>query len=359
MSDPVTYNASEPIFLEVEPIYGLYDEIDYQWEIVSGGGEFYPNDLDPKWGLWYIPGDPGQVTIRVNIELRGTGEYAAAGAVETLVQEFSFTLRSELVAPTITLTEDIASLAENDCAGFLATVSGGDYTDIELDWEVVSGGGCLVEYFSKDQIVAPDLTLTDINRLTEEQTAPFTLTVSGGLFDSIEYEWEVVSGGGCLVEYIEAPTLTITDLATLPEDTPGTLIVTPSGGLYDVIEYELEVVAGGGCLVESFAVAPGLAITDLTTVAEDQLGVLEATPSGGLYDVIDYQLEVVSGGGCLVEFFVSRPIEAPTLAVTDITTIDENSPTVLDFTPSGGLYDSIEYAIEVISGNGCLALTNP
>lgn len=45
---------------------------------------------------------------------------------------------------------------------------------------------------------APQLTLTDLTTIEETSTAILEATTDGGVFDEIEYSWEIVSGGGTL-----------------------------------------------------------------------------------------------------------------------------------------------------------------
>ena len=47
---------------------------------------------------------------------------------------------------------------------------------------------------------APDLSITDIVSIGENETATFEATLSGGTYDTVEYSWEIVSGGGTLTE---------------------------------------------------------------------------------------------------------------------------------------------------------------
>ena len=53
--------------------------------------------------------------------------------------------------------------------------------------------------------VAPTIAVTDVrntvladDRMTEGETAVILATPMGGLYDDIEFEWEVLSGGGSL-----------------------------------------------------------------------------------------------------------------------------------------------------------------
>ena len=47
-------------------------------------------------------------------------------------------------------------------------------------------------------VETPDLTITDITEINENQIAVLEAMVEGGTYDTIEYSWEIVSGGGTL-----------------------------------------------------------------------------------------------------------------------------------------------------------------
>ena len=49
-----------------------------------------------------------------------------------------------------------------------------------------------------EPIEPPTLTITDIESITENETAALEATLMGGSYDTAEYSWEVVSGGGTL-----------------------------------------------------------------------------------------------------------------------------------------------------------------
>ena len=58
--------------------------------------------------------------------------------------------------------------------------------------------GDLFDIFGPDPVAAPTLTITDLTEVNENQIALLEATVTGGNYDSIEYRWEVVSGGGTI-----------------------------------------------------------------------------------------------------------------------------------------------------------------
>ena len=320
-----------------------------------------------SFGRWITPPTtPGPATIRVGITPFGSGRIARFGAGAVINREVTFQVTSALPDATVNITLNDIVLDEDGCVVVLATVTG-LYDLIELDWEVV-GGGCLVPWFQNRDIIAPTLDVTDVGFIFENAYQIFIATPSGGLYDElIDYEWELVSGSGCLVPHyfnpvpLIAPNLALTNGLDINENADQIFIATPSGGLYDALEYDWEIVSGGGCLVEWFQnrelVVPNLLLTDGQNINENGRQTFIVTPDQFIvaaYDELEYDWEVVSGGGCLVPYFVE--IAAPTLVLTNIISIGQDQIAELTITPSGGLYDALEYEIEIVSGGGCLIL---
>ena len=150
---------------------------------------------------------------------------------------------------------------------------------------------------------APTLAITDVTSITEDETAELTATPTGGTYDTISYAWTVESGGGTLDTSSGASVVyTPADVAA---DTPvtircvatarGTGTVAEDGTSATVQADESFTVA----LVLPDAVASTLAITDITSITEEETAELAATPSDGTYDTIEYDWSVQAGGGVL------------------------------------------------------------
>ena len=314
-------------------------------------------------------------TVRVRDTPRGTGGYARPGVGTPVDKEISFRITSALPNASVsTSLTNFSVVDEDDCQVLIANASG-NHDLIELEWEIEAGEGCLVEWFPKNPARAPTTRINPVATIDEDECAVVIVTPSGGDYDEREYGFEVVSGG-CFVPYfvkreIVPPTNVdidvtflrqdgqrLTNPALFDENDCAVVIVTPSGGMYDERDYEFEVVSADGCFVDYFVKrdirAPTTSLSPIATFNEDECAVVIATPSGGAYDVREYGWEVVSGPGCLVPYFVKAEIAAPRITVSNPRSISEEDAIVIDITPSGGMYDVIEYAGEVVSGIGCL-----
>ena len=120
---------------------GVYDTIEYAWSVRSGGGTLDRTDRDVA--VYYpIPADTS-ATIRCEVTVRGTGVHAGDGTEDTVLVDETFTVvTSDAIAPALTLT-DITSITKGQTADISAVASGGIYDTIEYTWTIVSGGGSL------------------------------------------------------------------------------------------------------------------------------------------------------------------------------------------------------------------------
>lgn len=351
----VTVDAGQLIYLALTPSGGNYQDIYYDWAIVSGGGYFVTNfdgTHENPWGRWYQTVAARQdVEVMIRVTVISVGDTVDRENIDlTFTVEASTASKPLATKPTVTITPDIVSLPELGDATFTANISGGSYDDVEFLWELVTGPGEITFRHA----IPPTMTITkDITEVDEDKVVTrFLATPSGGLYDAIEYEWDIVSGGGELeFEHASAPTITITEDITEVEE--GSVVrrflATPSGGLYDEIEYEWEFVSGPGEAEFEHASAPTLAITpDLTEITDTRPVSFIATPTGGLYDEIEYEWFLDFGGGR----FGSEGISAPLLQVmTNPFEVLDTSSANFEVREQGGLYDEIEFEWD-ISGPG-------
>ena len=141
----IDFLAEDDTFIiTAEPEGGIYDSISYAWRVVSGGGS-----LNTTTGNTVIYDSSGVsvgtiVTIECVATARGTGIQTDADSMDSTTVRETFTISrlSRVVAPTLTIT-DIDFLIRGGTATFIATPAGGTYDSISYAWRVVSGGGSL------------------------------------------------------------------------------------------------------------------------------------------------------------------------------------------------------------------------
>lgn len=227
---------------------GLYDTIEYAWSADAGNLD----RMDGPAVTYTLPSsyDPAttKVTIRCMVTVRGTGTRANDGSIAEAQVEESANLIQGAMAPRLTLT-DIDSLESGGTVVITANVSGGNYDTISYDWRIVRGGGsldhlaanrvrytaprtldpdapmvnvvCAVEvegdgtnaidgdsaaviadeFFTlKGTLAAPRISINNASSISSRQTVTFTATLTGGRYDTAEFDWDIELGVGRLDE---------------------------------------------------------------------------------------------------------------------------------------------------------------
>ena len=263
-------------------------------------------------GIWYLTPATSidvVVTVRCTVTIRGTGTNAPSSFRRELSVDHAFTVRAATLpiadAPRLVLT-DLGSTNETDTPGLLVTPTGGVYDEIEYEWEIISGSGSLEIPHAVgpnlviDEAVRPNMAIEDVTSELENKRVYLSVNGSGGVYDEIEFEWEILEGGGdLLADYMpatpaRAPNININDITSITEQEYGHFSVNGSGGIYDEIEFEWEILSGGGDLLADYvsntsARAPNININDITSITEAQYGHFVVNGSGGLYDEIELE----------------------------------------------------------------------
>ena len=179
-------------------------------------------------------------------------------------------IRPDAVAPTVTIAA-VTEVDEDDTLALSASVSGGTYDSISYAWAVDSGGGSIsgtgasVTYNPPD--VSADTAVTVSCTVTA--TGDGTLAKDGTTDDDTDTEEFTVR---LVLPDATAPTtFAITAVDEVDEDETLTLTVTHSGGTYDTIDYIWQVLSGGGSISGTTATAtytpPSITVDTEVTVA--------------------------------------------------------------------------------------------
>lgn len=191
-------------------------------------------------------------TVRARSTPRGTGRYAQEGVGTPIEQEISFRVTSTLPDASVAVSlTDIPTLDDSIDVVVGAT---GDYDIIYIDWDIELGPGGFVDHFVSTEIAEPNTGIANIPDLDEGTLGVVVLTPSGGNYDEREYEFQVPSGGA-FVEYkdeLVAPVTSLNNIPDLDENEFAEVIVTATGEVGEECDYECEVVSGGGGLVPYF-----------------------------------------------------------------------------------------------------------
>ena len=301
-------------------------------------------------------------TVRVTSTPRGEGEVARPGVGNPVTREISFRITSELPDPSVAVSvSDIAAVDEDEVAPLTSVVTS-VHDLINLEYEVVSGDGCVLRLHLAE---APDLTINRITQTDEDDCEVFVVVPSGGDYDERGYEYEVISGNGCLVPYFpkresQAPNLNITRITQTDEDDCEVFVVTPSGGNYDAFslgprQAAAEAVVQNGAVSRVNIIDGGLryGLAPLVTIIGDGEGAravakidvdngsivsIDVLDRGSGYTIAQVAIPEPDKGVASLQAFVSNGGE---LSRVDVLSggagYDSNSSPILYFpTPDGG-----------------------
>ena len=250
---------------------------------------------------------------------------AASGTGDELASIFETNGAFTLVADGRTLTVDMGGdLTEpyrfqpsntSDVSSFRTGVGSGDGV----------AGVLTLDSGIRPDAVAPTVTIAAVTEVDEDATLALSAAVSGGTYDDISYAWAVDSGGGSITGTGSGVTYNPPDVSA---DTPVTVscevTVTGDGTLAgdgtsatgsDTEDFTVRVVLPDATAPTTFA------ITAVDEVQEDATLALVVTHSGGIYDTIDYIWQVLSGGGSITGSGASVTYNPPAISADTQVTV--------------------------------------
>ena len=156
-------------------------------------------------------------------------------------------------------------------------------------------------------VEAPTVTIAAVASVDEDETLALSASVSGGTYDTLEYAWSVVSGGGSFSD--DTGSAAVYDPPDVSADTAVTVrcIVTARGSgtnaedgtsdtASDTEGFTVNVVTAPPPMLPD-AAAPAVVIAAVASVDEDETLNLFAGVASGIYDTLEYAWTVVTGGG--------------------------------------------------------------
>ena len=236
---------------------GTYDRLTYAWSISSGGGSLSSASGD---SVTYTPATISADTnaiISCTVTAHGDGGddgVARDGTTDTDTDTESFTVNDisdtlpAAAAPTLTVSAP-ASVTENGTASITSSVSGGTYDTITYAWSISSGSGEITGSGSSVTYTAPSVTQNttmtircEITVAGDNENAKTGSSASNSATDTI-----IVTNTTDLPATV-APTVTVSSLLSLAETETHTFFASVSGGTYDTLDYTWSIVSGGGTL---------------------------------------------------------------------------------------------------------------
>ena len=335
------------------------------------------------------------------VAVTGDGGYAADGTSDENDDTESFVVifiaAQDADAPTITIASppDIAEYEET--LELTATISGGAYDTIGYAWSVVSGGGSIsgsglsATYtppaVSSDQIVNVRLTADvagtgsvaiDGTSDSSSETTTFTVTNIDDDDTSTEQEFPIGAETSSTATQLQWTGRNHYVQAGLRADTSApavldTLILSPGFSTPIFLRLKGSTTEGeldaGPDLIPAFELSGQIIVEAGGNTYTFYVAVDDATPDTAEpynWSLTDEQplrdfitaYNALSGAdkaGTTVTLRVPPSVTAPTVVITDISSVDEDATVDLSLGLSGGSYDAATYAWTVVSGGGSFA----
>ena len=330
---------------------GSYDTVAYAWSVVSGGGTISGTSASATYTAPNVASDT-TVTVRCTVTASGTGTNATDGTSATASDDEAFTVSDlpDADAPTVSIGS-VSTITEAGTQSLTASISGGTYDSLVYAWTVVSGGGTI-----SGTTATATYTPADIS-VDTSVTVRCTVTASGTGTNAENSSSDTATGDQTFtVTYTRpdavAPTITVAAVTSVVEGKTQALSASISGGTYDSVSYAWTIVSGGGSISGSGSTATYTA----ANVASDTTVTVRCTvtASGTGTNAKDSTTATAND----TEAFTVTDLpdaSAPTVTVAAVSSVNEGATQALSASVSGGTYDSILYAWEVVSGGGTIS----
>ena len=245
---------------------GLYDSLTYTWSVTAGSGYISGSGPDVIYHAQEIIGS--NVEVRCEVVAKGTGTNAAQGTIDTSEDHEIFVVQGlttgpvggkpDAEAPTVTLVSDQNTVEVNGVVNFATSITGGEYDTLEYDWTIIIGGGSFTGGSGGKRTFTAG---TVAGNVTVECTVTVTgigITSRASTSDSRSVTKTITVTGTTgdpppeLTARAVAPQVSIAAIADQEPLTTLRFDVDLDGGTYDApIEYAWSIVSGGGTIVGS------------------------------------------------------------------------------------------------------------
>ena len=216
---------------------GVYDSLSYMWTVSHGTLE-NANTASPAWTRPAISADVN-VTIRVVVTVTGTGTNAQGSAVRQATRTVTVTELPPPTPPNIIIDPNLPVLRSGDMSTLSAALNGGTYGRLTYAWTVSHG---TLRNATSDSPVWTRPTVT----ANTTATIRLTVTAHG---DGVSHKGTAARAASVTsvisaLPSASAPALSIDTIPSGFESVPVALSATITGGVYDTLEYMWTVTAG-------------------------------------------------------------------------------------------------------------------
>ena len=258
----------------------------------------------------------------------------------TLLEEQTAMVPSaDAIAPTVTI-DTVPDAREGTTAQLSVTLSGGVYDGLEYAWTVSHGA------LDNAAISTPTWTRPLVDADTEV-TIRVTITATGTGEDDTAMATTTTMVEDQPPPAATAPMVTIDTVPSGLEQTRATLGATLSGGNWDRIVYAWTV--SHGALNDASAAAP--VWTRPATLVDVEVTIeLTVTVHGDGVMALDNTMDDANGDTSTTALFTRLPVVAPTVTIDDVPTGLEETQINLVAIIGGGTFDVLEYEWAVTGG---------
>ena len=347
VTDADEFDALELSATVTHPTARAYDRLSYSWQVVSGGGSLSTPVNTPTGGLptrssvTYTPADVSSdtnVQVRCTVTAEGTGNYAVSGTSDTETDTEDF---------VVNFIDDSSTDTEQEFpVGATTSSSATTLQWLDLDLWVQAGLRADTATHARlhSVILAPGVQ--DVALRLQQFSGDSELDAGPDLISDFELSGHIIieARGESHTIHI-APDSSNSDTAEpyvwlLSDEQPLRDFITAYNALSDADKAGTTVTLR----VPPSATAPTVVITDISSVDEDATVDLSLGLSGGSYDAATYAWTVVSGGGS----FADATLDTVTFTPADVsadTAVQVRCTVTVTGNGSNALLDSTTNAV--------------
>ena len=326
------------IGLGVTLIGGRYDSIDYTWT-VNGGTLNNAKSATPIWTRPTSSSTDRNYTISLRMKFEGQGILVRSGTSVTRTINKSSRVLKVIATPSVTIN-NVSNGNEGTSVGLSATLTGGNYDSIDYNWSV--NGGTLNDNTSSVPIWTRPFVANDRNFIIS-----LTITVEKFNATATRSDTELTRVIDVPTPTAIAPTVTINNIRNGNEGTSVGLSAILVGGNYDSVSYEWSVNGGAlslGSINNKVLVAPTwtrpLVPNDRNFIISLVITAKKAGTTDTSYDTERTRVYNVA----------SSIAVAPSVIIDNVPEGYENSSIDLSATLTGGKYSTVDYNWSVNGG---------
>ena len=334
---------------------GAYDEISYLWS-TTGGTLDDENAVSPTLTRPQVSTNNETFTVTLSLAVRGTGQSARRNTSQTVEATRDFTVSNVLpvaAVPAVSIDTIPAGL-EGTTVRLTATLTGGLYDTVEYAWTVTGAGAG--NALDDATLASPTLTRATVSA-QQNYTARLTVTVRGT--GTLARAGTSAAAGRVnrgftvndtppAIPAADAPNVTIDNIPDGNEGTTVRLSASLRRGTYDTISYAWTTT--GGTLTNEDTARPTLRRPTVASDSQSRVSLVvtvEGTGTNARNGTTDSSSRADKNFTTLDVPPVLPNASAPSLTIGNV---PAGASGTISATVTGGTYDTIAYAWTATGG---------